>query len=163
MPRTSLRRLAAACVWGALLSGGSAPSLVLAEHVPPSAAIAASPSEKLHRIGPRSADRRSAGSSASSGGWWFGTAGIALALAVFGGVSLAAKRLRPLDQGGTLRVVGQVVLGPRHAVHLLRAGDRTLVIGTGPRGAPALLGEWSDPIKPEGPATPIGPTIGGKA
>lgn len=77
-------------------------------------------------------------------------------MAVVGGISLASKRLRPLERSGALRVVGQVGLGPRHAVHLLRAGDRTLIIGTGPQGAPALLGEWSEPIQPEPPTRPIG-------
>lgn len=156
MPSTSLQRLAAACVWGTLALGGPVPSSALAEHTPPPAAIAASSTERLHRIGPRSSERKSAGSSASSGGWWLGTAGVALALAVVGGVSLASKRLRPLEHGVALRVVGQVGLGPRHAVHLLRAGDRTLIIGTGPQGAPALLGEWSELIQPEPPTRPIG-------
>jgi flagellar biogenesis protein FliO len=47
--------------------------------------------------------------------------------------------------GGVLRVIGRTSLSPRHTVYLLAAGDRVLVVGTGPQGAPALLGELTDP------------------
>jgi hypothetical protein len=70
-----------------------------------------------------------------------GTAGIALALAAFGGMSIAARRYLPQAESGPLRVVGRTSLSPKHAVYLLRAGDRVLLIGTGPQGSPTLLGE----------------------
>jgi len=103
-----------------------------------------------------------------SGGWWLGTAGIALALAVCGWASAAAKR--GLPRGGVsaaglgLRVVGRTSLSPRHTVYLLRAGDRVLIVGTGPQGSPSLLGELDadpaeagagpDPLEGRGPTRP---------
>jgi hypothetical protein len=84
------------------------------------------------------------------GGWWLGTAGVALALAACGWVSVAARRARPLSGSrpgvgpSTLRVLGRTNLSPRHTVYLLEAGDRVLIVGTGPQGAPSLLGELTD-------------------
>jgi flagellar biogenesis protein FliO len=92
--------------------------------------------------------RRSAERSTGTGGWWFGTAGIALALAVCGGISLATRggwRWRTLNTAGSLRVVGRTSLSPRHTVHLLSVGQRVLIVGTGPQGPPSLLGELTDP------------------
>jgi flagellar biogenesis protein FliO len=79
----------------------------------------------------------------SSGGWWFSTAGIVAVLAVLGGGSLAAKRwkLVPGRETAALEIVGRTFLTSRQAVYLVRAGGRTLLIGTGPQGAPSLLGE----------------------
>jgi flagellar protein FliO/FliZ len=78
---------------------------------------------------------------ASTSSWWMGTAGIALALAAFGGMSLAAKKFLPQSESGPLRVVGRTSLSPKHAVYLLKAGDKVLIVGTGPGGSPTLLGE----------------------
>jgi flagellar biogenesis protein FliO len=80
-----------------------------------------------------------------SGGWWLGTAGVALALAAFGGISLASRRLPAGTEPGPLQVVGRARLSPRHSVVLLRAGDRVLIVGAGAQGPPALLGELTDP------------------
>jgi flagellar protein FliO/FliZ len=88
------------------------------------------------KIGPAAAT-----SSPSSGGWWIGTAGIALALAAFGGISVAMRKFLPKSDAGPLRVIGRTTLSPRHSVYLLKAGDRVLIIGTGPQGSPTLLGE----------------------
>lgn len=79
----------------------------------------------------------------ASGNWWLGTAGIAVALAACGWASVAARRYRPGGVAGAagLRVVGRTNLTPRHSVYLLRAGERVLIVGTGPQGAPSLLGE----------------------
>jgi len=78
-----------------------------------------------------------------TGGWWLSTAGIVLVLAALGGGSVAAKRLKlvPGREAAALEVVGRTFLTPKHAVYLVRAGGRTLLIGTGPQGAPSLLGE----------------------
>ena len=87
-------------------------------------------------------------------------------LAVFGAVSLVAKKARPRDSAG-LRVVGRASLSPRHAVYLLRVGDRTLIVGTGGQGAPSLLGELAPSPEPPSPATyrptRLATTIGGPA
>jgi flagellar biogenesis protein FliO len=81
-----------------------------------------------------------------SGGWWFGTAGIALALALFGAISLASRRFLPqAGSGGFLGVVGRASLSPKHTVYLLRVGQRVLILGAGTQGAPTLLGELTDP------------------
>ena len=53
--------------------------------------------------------------------------------------------LAPGHAGTTLRVVGRTSLSPRHTVHLLSIGQRVLIVGTGPQGAPSLLGELTDP------------------
>ncbi|WP_235963714.1 flagellar biosynthetic protein FliO [Tautonia rosea] len=70
-------------------------------------------------------------------------------LAIVGvGIVLGTRR-KPTGSAGVLRVVGRAHLTGRHAVYLLRAGDRTLIVGVGPQGAPSLLGEL-DPS----PSTP---------
>jgi flagellar biogenesis protein FliO len=104
-----------------------------------------------HRVAPRSRGSvRWADPQADAGatsGWWLGTTGIVLALAVCGALSLAARRGWRWPQGqagGMFRVIGRTSLSPRHAVHLLRVGDRVLIVGTGPQSAPSLLGELTD-------------------
>lgn len=68
-----------------------------------------------------------------------------MALALCGGISLAMRRgWAPAHPVGLLRVVGRTSLSPRHTVHLLSVGDRVLIVGTGPQGAPSLLGELTD-------------------
>jgi hypothetical protein len=84
---------------------------------------------------------RSAPVSSSGGGWWVGSAGAAAVLAVLGGISYAVKRFTPRSETGPLKVVGRTSLSPKHTVYLLKAGDRTLIIGAGPGGSPTLLGE----------------------
>jgi hypothetical protein len=37
-------------------------------------------------------------------------------------------------------------------IHLVRSGDRVLLIGTGPQGPPSLLGEQNQPSSAEGDA-----------
>jgi hypothetical protein len=107
-----------------------------------------------HRIAPRGASARRAGEEAEgTRGWWLGTAGIALALAACGGISVAARRYGPQAAAGPLRVIGRTSLSPRHTVYLLKAGGRVLIVGTGPQGAPSLLGELDDPDEP-GPSPP---------
>jgi flagellar biogenesis protein FliO len=96
----------------------------------------------------RAVVRRSAERPEGTAGWWLGTAGIALALAVCGGISLATRggwRWSQINTAGTLRVVGRTSLSPRHTIHLLSVGGRVLIVGTGPQGAPSLLGELTDP------------------
>jgi flagellar protein FliO/FliZ len=85
--------------------------------------------------------------SESSGGWWIGPAGMAAALAVFGGVSLASKRFLPSKDSGPFQVVGRSALSPKHSVYLLRVGDRVLILGAGPQGPPSTLGEVTDPVE----------------
>jgi flagellar protein FliO/FliZ len=95
-------------------------------------------------IPPHKIDRKASQAPTSSSAWWSGTVGIALALAAFGGITVAARRLRLLParpEAGMLRVVGRTSLSPKHNVYLLQAGDRVLIVGTGPQGSPTLLGE----------------------
>ena len=67
-------------------------------HKPPLTAIGG---EGLHRVGASSSpERRPANSETSTGGWWMGAAGLALALAGWGAVSLANRRNPPRCRGG---------------------------------------------------------------
>lgn len=79
-------------------------------------------------------------------------------LAIVGvGIVLGTRRTAG-GAGGVLRVVGRAHLTGRHSVYLLRAGDRTLIVGVGPQGAPSLLGELDpsasppEPLRADGPA-----------
>ena len=152
MSRTTLGRpslLASIALLSALVALGAGP--------PPTAAIRPpSLDDRLPAPArPGSADASAHASSGGSGGWWFGTAGIALALAAFGGVAAASRRFLPAREGsgsGSLRVVGRVALSAKQSVYLVRAGDRVLILGGGGQGPPSLLGEMTDPA----PARPIG-------
>ena len=98
---------------------------------------------------PRS--RRTEGSTENSGlgsGLWLGGAGFALALFGLGAAVLSTRRrsTKPGDETTVLRVAGRVALSPRQAVHLLKVGDRTILIGTGTQGPPSFLGEWTDSV-----------------
>jgi flagellar biosynthesis protein FliO len=156
MPHASLRRWAIGGVGAALVVGLLDPGTGLARRparadqapLPPRVAIAAPGTAPPRPFPPRgSAVRRAEGGPEGAGGWWLGTAGIALALALCGGISLATRRCWPqLHTGGLLRVVGRASLSPKHTVHLLSVGGRVLIVGTGPQGAPSLLGELTDPV-----------------
>ena len=155
MPSATHRRLVARGVRLALMAGMLAPVLsarpVRADRVPPTTAIAAPAPDPdppgRHPFRPREASVRRTEVSEGAGGWWLGTAGIALALALFGGISLASRRYGPQREGGPLRVVGRTSLSPKQTVYLLRVGDRVLLIGAGPQGPPSLLGELTDPAE----------------
>jgi hypothetical protein len=99
-----------------------------------------------HLAPPRrgAADRPAPDSAAGSSGWWLGTAGLALALAVCGGISLVFRRHLPPTSAGPLRVIGRTSLSPKHTLYLLQAGERVLIVGAGSQGPPALLGELTD-------------------
>ena len=76
--------------------------------------------------------------------WWFGPTGVVVILAAGGWASLAARKYLPANATAAqtgLRVLGRTALSPKHSVYLLKAGDRVLIVGTGPQGAPSLLGE----------------------
>jgi flagellar protein FliO/FliZ len=153
MHRPSSRRVSAAC-------GGTALACALAlgllgvrpvraeDGASPELSIRSPLPESRHEFPPpASAGRRPSDSSRTPGAWWVGTAGIALALACFGAISMASRRLLPGRSPGPFEVMARASLSPKHTVHLLRAGDRTLIVGTGPQGPPALLGEWTGPVE----------------
>jgi flagellar protein FliO/FliZ len=153
MPRATSRRLVARGVRLALMAGMLAPVLfarpVRADRVPPTAAIATPDPEASGRrpFVRREATARRAEASEGADGWWLGTAGVALALALFGGISLASRRYLPQREGGPMRVVGRTSLSPKQTVYLLRVGERVLIVGAGPQGPPSLLGELTDPAE----------------
>ena len=100
--------------------------------------------------------------------WWFGPVGVAGALAVVGGISLASKRFGlNLNLGmtrdlGPIGLVGQTRLSPKHSVYLVRVGGRVLILGAGAGGSPTSLGEVTDPAElarliPQRPARSAGP------
>lgn len=154
MPSGSCRRrlMVIAGVGIALALGPGSQRLPAGER-PPTAAIAGPSSELRRPFEPRGASRRRAGARPeSSGTWWLGTAGIALALAVVGGISIASRRHLPRAAVGPMRVVGRTSLSPRHTVYLLEVDGRVLIVGAGTQGPPALLGELPGPAhRGEGP------------
>ncbi|WP_165246335.1 flagellar biosynthetic protein FliO [Paludisphaera soli] len=99
------------------------------------------------------ASKKSRGASLAPGsqGWWLGTAFMVVVLGAAGVVCIAAKRQAVGGPSVKLQVVGRVSLPPKHAVFAVKAGDRTLLIGVGPQGAPALLGELDDEAVAEAP------------
>lgn len=76
-------------------------------------------------------------------------------LALLGAGALVWLLLKSLQQrgfgksDGPVRVIQRVVLEPRKALYVVRAGDKTLLIGCADGAAPALLTEL-----PEGTALP---------
>ena len=141
MPSTRSRRLLAIAGTCAALTSSEA----FADGTPPTASIPRPEAEARIPAPPRS--RSPAASPDSGGGWWLGTAGIAAALAVFGGASVASKRFLPSRDSGPIQVVGRSSLSAKHSVYLLRVGDRVLILGAGPQGAPSTLGEVTDPAE----------------
>jgi flagellar protein FliO/FliZ len=88
--------------------------------------------------------------SPATAGWWLGSTGIALALAICGAACAAARKYWPQNSTGMVRVVGRVSLSPRQSIYLVRAGRRVILIGAGGQGAPTLLGELSESEQIEG-------------
>ncbi len=160
MPRTRQRPIAIAGAWAAL-GLALAPIPSLAEDDPPALALPRPPVDSRLVVPKRPAS--TPGSPSGPGSWWLGTAGIAAALAVFGGASLASKRFLPGRDSGPLRVVGRTALSPKQSVYLLRVGDRVLILGAGPQGPPSTLGEVTDPAElarlapRRGPRAPVEP------
>jgi flagellar biogenesis protein FliO len=79
------------------------------------------------------------------GAWWFSLLLIGGALAAFGAFTWAGRRAGtrgPLCRD--IQVLGRMPLGPRHAIYTVRVGARTLLVGTGAQGPPALLTELDD-------------------
>jgi len=112
------------------------------------------PSGHLSRLGPVAGSPEPAARAPGSSGWWLGSAGITLVLAVCGAICIAARNYWPRESAGSLRVVGRVSLSSRHSIFLVRAGERVLLIGTGSQGAPSLLGELTEAERVEDPAEP---------
>jgi flagellar biogenesis protein FliO len=135
-----------------------------ADHPAPTAALSG---PERRQFSPRDASHPASGRAPSahegSSGWWIGTAGVALALALCGWVSFASRRYLPAAGGGgvSLRVVGRTSLSPKQSVYLLQVGDRVLIVGAGGQGAPSLLGELNDTeaLARLAPHQPVSPAI----
>jgi flagellar biogenesis protein FliO len=120
-------------------------SIALGDEKPPTASL---PRPDLSaRVAAPSRSKLGGSHSESNVGWWLNPVGIVAALAVFGGLSLASKRFLPNRETGPIQVVGRSSLSTKHSVYLLRVGDRVLIVGTGPQGAPSTLGEVTDPAE----------------
>jgi Flagellar biosynthesis protein, FliO len=102
------------------------------------------PSGHLSQVGMFAGPPESAPRWPGSGGWWLGSVGITLVLAVCGAICVAARGYWPQKSAGSLQVVGRVSLSSRHSIFLVRVGERVLLIGTGSQGAPSLLGELTE-------------------
>ncbi|MDG3002514.1 flagellar biosynthetic protein FliO [Paludisphaera mucosa] len=128
------------------MARAKAPILILALMLATAPAVRAqdaAPDSKTAR--PTLASKRARTSFAPvSQSWWLGTAFMILVLGVAGAVCIAAKHQGAGNSPVKLQVVGRVALPPKHAVFAVKAGGRTLLIGTGPQGAPSLLGELED-------------------
>jgi hypothetical protein len=133
-PRLSPRLAAALLAAAALVAPAAAEETSAPADSPPRTARSAA------------AQRRVDASTAAKGsqGWWTGTAAMVVILGAAGVLCIAARRQAEAATGGRLRVLGRVGLPPKHAVFLVKAGGRTLLIGTGPQGAPSLLGELDE-------------------
>ncbi len=70
--------------------------------------------------------------------------GITVLLAVCGGVAAVARRGSTRGGSAAITVVSRTHLSPKHSVYLLRVGRRSLLVGTGPQGAPVLIGELDE-------------------
>jgi flagellar biogenesis protein FliO len=116
-----------------------------ADQPTPTASLSAPASRPFPARGTSTTHQSSAPEGGS--GWWVGTVGVALALALCGWVSVASKRYLPKAGVGSvnLRVLGRTSLTPKQSVYLVQVGDRVLIVGGGGQGAPSLLGELSDP------------------
>jgi hypothetical protein len=75
---------------------------------------------------------------------WWGLGGLALTFGFCGVLYFVAKRFMPRSESGRMKVIGRVGLSPKHHVFLLQFGKRVILVGTGPQGAPSLLGELTD-------------------
>jgi flagellar biogenesis protein FliO len=122
-----------------------ASAIAFEQGTPPTLAIPRPEARGRTPLPPRS--QHAQASSDAGGGWWLGSAGIAAALAVFGGLSLASKRFLPSRDSGPIRVIGRSALSTKHSACLLRVGDRVLIVGIGPQGPPSTLGEVTDPLE----------------
>ena len=145
------------CRWFALVGaivwlGGFSPRSWADEPLVDRDVVPASLHSGIEAVPPRTSGKTTANRVGGNvAGWWLGPVGIAGALAVVGGISLAAKRFN-LNLGlggvrdlGLIGVVGQTRLSPKHAVYLVRVADRVLIVGAGPGGSPSTLGEVIDP------------------
>jgi flagellar protein FliO/FliZ len=111
--------------------------------------------EPAHAARPTLARPRRDASTVAKGsqGWWTGTAAMVVILGAAGVLCIAVRRQADGATGGRLKVLGRVSLPPKHAVFLVKAGGRTLLIGTGPQGAPSLLGELDEDDEAATPAS----------
>ena len=109
-----------------------------------------------HPIGPSLPRVGSSTTGRNSGGWLVGGLS-AVALIGLAGASFAGRRARGRGGAGGLEVVGRMPLSAKHSACLIRAGDRLLLVGLGPQGPPALLGEL-DPTDLESAPSPK-PTV----
>lgn len=91
------------------------------------------------------------GGAPSGASWAWPAIGMALAFAGLGCASWAARRRGAGEArgAGSVRVIGRTYLAPKQAVHLVQAGGRLLIVGTGPGGPPSLLSTLPDPAKDE--------------
>jgi flagellar biogenesis protein FliO len=127
------------------------PATARADEDPPTLAISRTAVEPRHALPPPApgSERAVKAAAGSGGNWWLGAVGAVLVLALFGGASLASRRLLPRRGPAMLEVMAHACLSGKHTVYLVKAGSRVLVIGTGAQGPPALLGEWPASVQVE--------------
>jgi hypothetical protein len=100
-------------------------------------------SSRAARVAAWQRDLRSTGT-AGADRWSFAIVGITLVLAICGAVAAVARRGATRASSRAVTVVSRTHLSPKHSVYLLRVGRRSLLVGTGPQGAPALIAELDE-------------------
>lgn len=84
----------------------------------------------------------------TGGAWWTTMGGLAVVLCVVGGLAWLARKHLPTTVRGlptaAVEVLGRRTIEPRAAVHLVRVGNRILLLGITPGGLTTLT-EFSDP------------------
>lgn len=119
------------------------PALALGQSEPETKHASNSPAASRSLRGTKATTRPSSPILERSLSWTGGVLAVgAIALIV------SRKFIRPMGiaaatSNDQARITSHVQLTPRQAVHVVRIGSRTLVIGTGPQGSPVTLAQWA--------------------
>jgi flagellar biogenesis protein FliO len=130
----------------------SRPAVSTAELLSPDEAEIVPAVSRAKPLSPRSPTPRSAASprdTSTSGAWWTTLSGLAIVLAIVGGLAwLARKHLPQVVRGlppTVFEVLGRKTIEPRAVVHLVRCGNRILLLGCTPAGLTTLT-QFDDPV-----------------
>lgn len=107
-----------------------------------------SPRALTPRVSKAGAGTKRPDASATGGAWWTTMGGLAVVLCVVGGLAWLARKHLPAAARGlptaAVEILGRRTIEPRAAVHLVRCGNRILLLGSSPAGLTTLT-EFSDP------------------
>jgi flagellar biogenesis protein FliO len=130
----------------------SRPAVSTAELLSPDEVEVVPAVSRAKPLSPRSPTPRSAASprdTSTSGAWWTTLSGLAIVLCIVGGLAwLARKHLPQVVRGlppTVFEVLGRKTIEPRAVVHLVRCGNRILLLGCTPAGLTTLT-QFDDPV-----------------